>query len=314
MGLADATEINGGPRPSLPDGPPYACDDLLAWAGVGFEMPPGDPRLTGLLHGDEAPSAPLQNLEGAGRWWLETPELMDILDPESPTHDDKVLERALYLDRWARHVAPGSRVMDLGGGVGRFTQWLLELGCAVDLVDPDLRSLWRAVSMAAGGPGRLDVHWTTGERLPKLPPLDAVVAAEVLCYVEDAPLVVQNVHQALKPGGMLLCSVEARWGWAMSTDAPEGALDAFLTDGIVSIPGDRWVRTYERQDLVDLLDPWFEIVDLLPTHYAFSGPFELVTGMTDLPTALAIEERLRQHPVSAPLNRAWTAVARRRDR
>ena len=104
MGLADATEINGGPHPSLPAGPPYRCTDLLAWAGVGFEMPAGDPRLPALLRGDEAPSAPLQNLEGAGRWWLEHPELMDVLDPQSPTHDDML---AYYKAHGAEWDTPG---------------------------------------------------------------------------------------------------------------------------------------------------------------------------------------------------------------
>ena len=83
------------------------------------------------------------------------------------------LERAMYLRRWREHLPPGSRVLDLGGGVGRFSLWLLEQGCEVELVDPDLRSLWRAVRSAGQlDTGRLDVHWSTGEHLPELAPVD----------------------------------------------------------------------------------------------------------------------------------------------
>jgi len=234
---------------------------------------------------------------------------MEFLDPDSPSHEDKMVERALYLDRWEQYLAPRTRVLDLGGGVGRFTTWLLDRGCEVELVDPDLRSLWAAVSSAAGRPGALDVHWTTGESLPELEPVDVVIAAEVLCYVEDAPRVMDRIRTTLKPGGILLLSVEARWGWALAADVAPGTLDAFLETGVVHVPGDRWVCTYAEADLRSLLTG-LDILELHRSHYAFSGPFENIAGPMDATRALALEERLRAHPVAGKLNRAWMAVAR----
>ncbi|MEL6344432.1 MAG: class I SAM-dependent methyltransferase [Myxococcota bacterium] len=239
---------------------------------------------------------------------------MSFLEPDSPIHRDKLLERALYLDLWAPHLPPGCRVLDLGGGIGRFTTWLLDQGCDVELVDPDLRSLWRAVSFAAGRQGRLDVHWSTGERMPQLPPFDAIIACEVLCYVEDPARVIRRLASMLKPAGALLISVESRWGWAMAADAHPGSIDAFFT-GVVHVPGDVWVQTYTETHFRELLAPHFEIRTLLPSHYAFSGPFEIASDVHRLTAreALALEQRLRDHPVSRPLNRAWMAVAQRRN-
>lgn len=304
MALRDAR-----PALPLPPGPPYACDALHACAGVEFLLPPGDPRLAALHEGSPEPTAPLANLAGAYVAWRDWPAHMDFLDPESPARLIKELERALYLDRWERWIPPGARVLDLGGGIGRFTTWCLDRGCEVELVDPDLRSLWRALAHAVDRPGRLDLHWATGETLPELAPVDVIVAAEVLCYAEDPARVLHQLRRVLRPGGTLLFSVEARFGWAAAMDAPARSLDALFGDGVVSVPGDRWVRTYTREMVEAQLEGW-EILELLPSHYIPSGPFEDAAGLLEPAELVAAEARFRTHPVLAALNRAWMGVAR----
>ena len=288
---------------------PFDGEKLRSWAGRRFFLPPGDPRLKNIHDGGSAPSPPLDNLVGAVRYWEEHPDWMAFLHPDSPSHTDKMVERALYLSRWESHLPQGLRVLDLGGGVGRFTTWLLDRGCQVELVDPDLRSLWQAVSSAAGRAGALDVHWTTGELLPDLPPFDVVIAAEVLCYVEDPARVIQGVRKLLRPGGLFLMSVEARYGWALSSDVYEGTIDAFLSDGVVHVPGDRWVRTYTEDSVKACLSE-MEVLEIVPSHYAYSGPFENAAGPLGVEQALALEIRLREHAIGRNLNRAWMAIAR----
>ena len=295
--------------PPLPEGPPYACARLGAWAGLAFDLPAADPRLVALYKGGAEPTPPLANLAGAFAAWERWPEHMDFLDPASPMHAQKKAERALYLHRWERHVPPGSRVLDLGGGIGRFTTWCLDRGCTVELVDPDLRSLRAAVRHASGRPGKLDVHWATGETLPELEPVDVVLAAEVLCYVEDVTRVLANVRRVLRPGGALLTSVEGRWGWGPAYDAAPGTLDALLGDGAIHVPGDKWVRTYDEAAFRAALAGW-TVEELVPTHYIPCGPFETAAGPLSVAELVAWEERLRAHPMTAPWNRAWMAVAR----
>ncbi len=307
MALVDATCATG--VPTLPAGPPYACERLLPWAGLAFDLPPADPRLRALHDGGAEPTPPLANLVGAGLAWEQCPEHMDFLAPGSPMYAQKRAERDLYLDRWERHVPPGCRVLDLGGGIGRFTLWCLDRGCDVDLVDPDLRSLRAAVRHAAGRPGRLDVHWATGETLPTLAPVDVVIAAEVLCYVEDTAKVLANLRRCLRPGGTLLCSVEGRWGWAPAYDASPGTLDALLGDGLIHVPGDKWVRTFDAEAFREALIGW-EIEEMVPTHYIPCGTFEAAAGPLPLSDLLRWEARLRGHPMTAPWNRAWMVIAR----
>jgi 2-polyprenyl-3-methyl-5-hydroxy-6-metoxy-1,4-benzoquinol methylase len=292
----------------LPPGPPYLCKDLLSIAGQAFELTPSDPRLQHIHDGGTVDSPPMDNLMGMVRAWQDNPEWLDFLDPSAPNYAEKALERDLYLHHWAPWLPQSGRVLDLGGGVGRFTTWCLDQNLAVDLVDPDLRSLWRALQHAAGRKGALDLHWSTAERLPDLGRFDAVVAAEVLCYVEDPELALQRIAASLKPGAPLLLSVEARWGWAQALDAAPGTLNALFTDGIVHVPGDRWIRTFTRTDLLDLLSGW-EIAMIQPSHYACSGPFEAAAGPIKLPELLEFEAALESQPETTHLHRAWMVVA-----
>jgi len=241
--------------------------------------------------------------------WDRENDWLDFLDPNAPNHHESMLERDLYLQHWKDFLPTKGRVLDLGGGIGRFTSWLVSQGLEVELVDPDLRSLWRAVQHAAGTPGRLDVHWATGEHLPAIQPVEVAIAAEVLCYTEDPQHILKNLAEALVPGGILLLSVEARWGWASSLDVAPDTLNALLEDGVVHVPGDRWIKTYEKRELEALLEDW-EILSLVPTHYVSSGPFEAAAGDMDLQKILAWEAKLRTHDQTRHLNRAWTAVAR----
>ena len=291
-----------------------------------LRLEPGDPRLAQLSQAPEAlPDAPLPdafaNLIGAAGAWAQWPEGMDFLDPTSPIFAQKAIERDLYLRRWGRWLdalPAGARILDLGCGIGRFALPMLARGHEVELVDPDRESLRRAVLHAARqGLGRLEAYWTTGERLPEIAAVDAVIAAEVLCYVEDPARILDRLARLLRPGGVLLLSVEARWGWGLSLDAP-AAIEQWLSGDRLHLPGDRMVQTYDEAGLRALLSGW-EILDLRPTHYTWSGPFELLArdlGGPDDPDArldalLDLEERLRNHPIAAPLHRAWTAVARR---
>jgi S-adenosylmethionine-dependent methyltransferase len=270
----------------------------------------GDPRLKALHQGHPAPSPAWDNLVGALRAWREHPDWMDFLDPSAPNHKDKMVERALYLDRWGAWLEPGMRVLEVGCGVGRFTTRLLELGCSVDAVEPDLRSLERCLHWCADLPGSLRPHWTSVEYLPNVQGVDLVLAPELLCYVDDPAAALAALVAKLRPGGHLLLSVEARWGWALAPDAIAGTLGAFLGDGIVHVPQDRFVRTFSREAIEALLDG-LEVRDLHPSHYALSGPLESAAGPLGVGEALELEAQLREHPAVKHLNRAWMVVVRR---
>ena len=142
--------------------------------------------------------------------------------------------------------------------------------------------------------------------------VDLAVAAEVLCYVPDAVGALVAIASRVRSGGTVLLSVEARWGWAAAQDAPAGAIGAALSgDGVVALPGDRWVRTYEADDVQALCAAaGLDCTALVPSHWIPDGPLEdAAPTPLDLPTLLALEEQCRAHVVWGPLHRLWLCAA-----
>ena len=179
-------------------------------------------------------------------------------------------------------------------------------------MDPDLESLRRMLWHAAGRAGRLDLHWSSTHTLPDVE-VDVAIAAEVLCYVPDATSALQAIAARVRPGGHVLVSLEARWGWAASQDAPAGTLSAALDgDGVVRVPGDRWVRTYDEAAVRALLsEAGLQLVDLVPSHWVPDGPLEdAAPADLTLEQLVALEQQCRDHPVWGPLHRLWLATAR----
>lgn len=304
MSLSRATTADGSPL-DLPGEPPYPAELLHPLRGVPLALPCEDPWLQ--AGGDAAHAY----LEGARKGWDEFPEWMDIADIESPAYDLKAAERDLYL-HWWRDWLDAERVLDVGCGVGRMMAPFLDRGATVIGVDGDPQSLQHAAWHAGGRPGKLDLHWTSVHQLPADTGFDVVISCEVLCYVPEVESVVAAIYDKLVPGGAFLLSLEARWGWATSEDAPAGAIDEALDGtGVIHEPGERWVRTYERDDIVELLmGAGFEVQQVVPLFYITDGPLErTLPPSASLEQLVAYEERCRVHPVWGALNRMLAAVA-----
>jgi SAM-dependent methyltransferase len=235
---------------------------------------------------------------------------MDYLQPGSPAFSHKRAERDLVMRAWGGVLADRGCVLDIGGGIGRFAMPCLDAGATVHLVDADAEALACAQRHAVGRPGRLQTWVADAAQLPAaLPRADAAILSELLCYVADPAAVLEGLRPRLLPGAPLCFSVEARWGWAMAVDAPPGQLGALLGDGVVHVPGDRFVRTYEEADVRALFAGW-TLERLVPTHFVFGGPLQQVAGELDEAELQRWEERAAAHPVLGRLNRAWTGVAR----
>jgi 2-polyprenyl-3-methyl-5-hydroxy-6-metoxy-1,4-benzoquinol methylase len=294
-------------RPVGPSGePPFDTHDLRNLMGVPFDLPCEDDWVR------QGGSRAHRYIEGAAAAWIDTPEWMDFLDLESPINDLKRAERDIYLHHWAAWL-DAHTVMDVGCGIGRFTTAMLDRGADVLGVDADLDSLRRCAWHANNRAGRLDLHWTSVHNLPEAK-VELIICAEVLCYVPRAREALAAMVERLEPGGTLLISVESRWAWATAPDAPPNTMaQALEGDGVLDLPGERWVRTYTREDLSQLLEGAGLRVDLIqPMLWMMDGPLERVMPESgSLEELIALEARCATHPVWAPLNRIWTAAATR---
>lgn len=306
MSLSKAILPSGAPFDGASE-TPVPCERLRPLMGVPFTLPCEDPWLQ--TEGTRGHTY----LEAAREAWLELPEWMDFLATDSPAWDIKRAARDIYLSWLVPALPAGGIVLDVGCGIGRLTQSMLDRGFTVVGVDGDLQSLQRCAWHAAGRDGALDLHWSTPFALPDVQ-ADVVIAVEVLCYFEDPAAALKAIVERLKPGGLLFLSMEGRWGWAGAADAPADGLSVALGDGdLLDLPGDRYVHLFDRDRMTALLEgAGLQVETLVPTHYLTDGPLEeLLPTPMSLEKLLELEKTCREHPVWSPLNRIWTATARK---
>lgn len=118
-----------------------------------------------------------------------------------------------------KHITPGSRVLEIGAGPGRFTQTLHELHCRIVVSDISTGQLAANQAKAAelGFAASVD-QWVQADICAmsqfQSDSFDAVVAyGGPLSYVfEEAGVATRECWRLLKPEGVFLLSVMSLWG------------------------------------------------------------------------------------------------------
>lgn len=118
-------------------------------------------------------------------------------------------------------VKPGSRVLDVGAGPGRFTQVLAEMGCRVVVVDisPVQLELHRKHAQELGFDKAVEERFQLD--LCDLSYFESESFDAVVCYggplsyvFDKAPAALQECVRVCKRGGRVLASVMSLWGGA----------------------------------------------------------------------------------------------------
>ncbi|GAA2019481.1 class I SAM-dependent methyltransferase [Nakamurella flavida] len=139
-------------------------------------------------------------------------------------------------------VAPGSTVIDVGGGSGTRAVPLARQGCVVTVVDSsiDALAILRRRAAEAGVADRVHAVQADADRLAGVVPqgqADLVVCHHLLEQVDDLPSTLSSLAAALRPGGRLSLLVpgllSAVLGQALAGRAGEAR--AMLAD-----PAGRW--------------------------------------------------------------------------
>ncbi len=168
-----------------------------------------------------------------------------------------------------RFIAPGSRVLEIGAGPGRYTETLHQLGCRIVVGDisPVQLSLNREYGQSRGFgvsvEAWLDLDICDLSALPAAS-FDAVVAyGGPLSYVferrEDA---LRSCRRILRPGGVLLASVMSLWGTihrhlAALRDLPVDNMRRIIDSGDLTPENEpaseHHCHMYRSDELVELL-------------------------------------------------------------
>ena len=150
--------------------------------------------------------SPARRFDGRGGFTLP--------DAEYTVRDQQRMTRAKrYFDwqhQWARRQL-GKRVIEVGCGLGNFTQWLTSLDCVVCIdVEPACVDLHKARFEPAGNIHTfyLDILDERVLELRRFEP-DSIVCLNVLEHVSDHRRALEHMHALLPPGGKAVFIVPA---------------------------------------------------------------------------------------------------------
>lgn len=258
--------------------------------------------------------------------WERYRDYFDFLDPDAPNHFLKQFELELYMrqieDLLTSEVPPGGRILDAGGGVGRFAAELLGRGYQVVLLDASEKALTCALRhfLEQGFEGYTlrqgDVRDLSG--FPDHS-FDAVFGMELLCYTAEPERALQEMVRVLSPGGCMFLSVEGKYG-SLLTDTKIGLqqfADVYRRDQLLR-ENDVFVRYFTDEEFRRILEEHGLIVlDVKGSHYVPDGVLhrflEDGAGPPERTDALLheIEDACSRDAVLQPLARAWTALCRK---
>jgi len=257
--------------------------------------------------------------------WFRYRDYFEFLDPSAPNHRLKRLEHRLYMRQFEscleREIPPGSRILDAGGGVGRFSSELLRKGYEVVLVDASERALRIALRhFIQEGFRDYSLYLGDVRNLEAFPDhsFDAVLAMELLCYCTRPEQALREIMRVVVPGGWMVFSVEGKYG-SLLTDSKIGLHDfeAVFRDNVLHREHDVFVHYYTEPEFrAFLASHGVSVVDTLGSHYVPDGVFHrFVEGAgsgadEDENRLFEIEDRCSRDPVLKPLARAWTAICR----
>ncbi len=104
-----------------------------------------------------------------------------------------------------QYVSPRSRILEVGCGTGFVSRYLKQLGFHMECADLFLEALRFCKNRDSG---YAYYQYNLADQI-FLEDFDAVCAFDVLEHIEDDSTVLKNLHDALKPGGILFVTVPA---------------------------------------------------------------------------------------------------------
>ena len=268
----------------------------------------------------------LHNVLGYELAFADDPQSQDFLSPSSPYFLIKQLATDLYRHAFAPYydgLPVTGRVLDLGGGIGRFTVPLarrFEEVVAVDACRTSLQVCRRHLDEA--GVANVTLHWADLSCLAELPAasFDVIFAVELLCYATDPDAVMAQLSRVARPGAYLFVSVEQLPGGICGL--PLGRADylgELLSGSPLLIEHDRFVNFFDREQMIKLIDNTvWQIMKLEPLHYFSEGPFWQLLDDRRLSEPeyrqhiIAFEQKCRDDARTRNLARVLSVVGRKK--
>jgi ubiquinone/menaquinone biosynthesis C-methylase UbiE len=155
-------------------------------------------------------------------------------DAEAATYDQNPYSNEVQQE-WVRRLVatcpPGGSVLDAPCGTGRYFPLVADSGRGVVGIDQSAGMLEKARARGIA----IELHQVALQELALVARFDAVMTIDAMENVapEDWPLVLANLHRALRPRGHLYVTVEEQ-----ANEQVEAAYAKLIAGGIPAVPGE----------------------------------------------------------------------------
>jgi ubiquinone/menaquinone biosynthesis C-methylase UbiE len=204
------------------------------------------------------------------RAWIDERRaaVMADYDAEAATYDQNPYPNEVQQEWVCRLLAtcpPGGTVLDAPCGTGRYFPLVAESGRQVVGIDQSAGMLEQAQARGIA----IELHQVALQELSLVARFDAVMTIDAMENVapEDWPLVLANLHRALRPRGHLYVTVEEQ-----ANEQVEAAYAKLIAGGIPAVPGEVVegdVAGYHYYPLREQVLAWLdsENLQLIDEHY-----------------------------------------------
>jgi SAM-dependent methyltransferase len=233
--------------------------------------------------------------------------------------DEGWLEHRRTLDLIARHIPVGSRVLDLGGGPGRYALHLAARGDVVTLVDLSPELVAQAARRLAEAGHTATTLVGDAADLSNVPGalFDAVLALGPLYHASDSDelaVFIQQIAAVLRPGGVLLAAFIPRISGISDFIARAAADPTRLTPGVLAdaLTTGRLSETFfaHPEDMAAALEPAFEAVTIASLRGLGAGYGAQLRALEGLPAFAEVLAVIETTATRADvIGLGWHAVA-----
>jgi ubiquinone/menaquinone biosynthesis C-methylase UbiE len=256
----------------------------------------------------------LWNVIGYESAWKAYPVDLDFLNPNSYYYKIKKYQQKVYSDLmkpFLSKLKPSSRILDVGGGIGRFAIPLAKKGFKVTLVDGCLSNLKSAENhfLENNVDNRIEIFWGEMDKMSFLESntFDAVIGIEAICYSTNPSKTLKEIVRVAKKGAPVLLSVEGKYGSAITDESVTKNLKDILGKGVIKMENSTYTRYFTKESFKELLKKaGLKVQKIQGCHY---GPDGIFNNSQKRDWAW-IEKTCSNNPALESLARAWFSASR----
>lgn len=257
----------------------------------------------------------LWNIIGYEKDWPLFSKSFDFLDKNSDYFYQKDIEKQIYMNQikpFLKFIPKNSKLLDLGGGIGRFAIPLAKMGYFVNLVDGCKTNIKVAKKHINEFKLSKKIN-TKHQNLEKLSFNDnifhASLAIEAICYSSHPEDVLKELIRVTKNNGLLFISVEGKYGSIISDINVNAERFSYVyKKRILSIENHVYTKYFTKESFRYLLENFnLEIKKIVGCNYTSGGILNRFSNAKKK-EILEIESICRNDKILEPLARTWFAI------